>query len=42
MVYCEYTYAALLVPWRCTFGTKVLHFFGTVFSICLQAMFSSS
>ena len=30
MVYCEYTYAALLVPGCCTLGTRVLHFFGTI------------
>ena len=42
MLYDEYRYVILLVYLCCTLGTRVLHLFGTVFSICLQAMFSSS
>ena len=36
MVYREYSYEILSVYLCCTFGTRVLHFSGTVFSICLQ------
>ena len=31
MVYCEYTYAALLVQGCCTLGARVLHSFGMTF-----------
>ena len=34
-VYQEYSYDILRVYLCCTFGTRVLHFSGTVFSICL-------
>ena len=36
MVYCWYSYVILLVYLCDTVGTKMLHFSGTVFSICLQ------
>ena len=35
-VYQEYSYDILRVYLCCTFGTRVLHFSGTVFSICLH------
>ena len=41
MLYCRYTYAAPLVPDSCTFGTRLLHSFGTVFSFCLQRYIQS-
>ena len=40
MIYCQYSYAILLVYLCYTVGTRALYFSGTVFSICLQAMFS--
>lgn len=36
MRYCQYSYAALMVPGRCTNGTRPLHFSGTVFLKLLQ------
>ena len=38
MIYYRYIYAALSVSLCCTFGTRMLCFSGTVFSICLQAI----
>ena len=38
MLYCRYTYAVLSVSLCGTFGTRMLCFSGTVFSICLQAI----
>ena len=35
----RYTYAELSVYLCWTLGTRILYFSGTVFSICLQAMF---
>ena len=35
----RYTYAELSVYLCWTLGTRMLYFSGTVFSICLQAMF---
>lgn len=36
MRYCLYTYAALLVQLCCTFGGRVLHFYGTIFLLVLH------
>ena len=33
MRYCQYSYAALMVPGCCTNGTRLLHFSGTVFKV---------